>query len=366
MYAAPPIPPDIVALSDYEAAARQRMDDKAWAYFAGGSADESTLRANQAAFGDLLLQTRVLAEMQGAETRLTLFGQPMDYPILLAPVAFHRLVHPDGELAAAFGAAAMGATMVVSSQASTTLEAIAASTAAPLWFQLYIQHDRSFTEALLRRAEAAGYRAIVVTVDAPAATRNREQRAGFALPPGIEAANLRGLPPTPPSRAGLAESDVFRGLLDAAPSWKDIAWLRSLTRLPLLLKGIMSPADAQRAVAEGMDGIIVSNHGGRSLDTLPASITALPRIADAVGGRLPLLLDGGIRRGTDVLKALALGAHAVLLGRPQIHGLAVGGPVGVAHVLKILRTELEIAMALTGCTRLDRIDRGVLWDAPPQ
>jgi 4-hydroxymandelate oxidase len=366
MYAAPAIPPGIVTLSDYEEAARNRMDPRAWAWLAGGSADEITLRANRTAFDRLRLQGRVLADLAGAETRLTLFGQALEYPILLAPVASHGLAHPDGEKATAFGAAAMGATMVVSTQSSLTLEEIAASTTAPLWFQLYVQHDRAFTESLLRRAEAAGCRAVIVTVDAQVSARNREQRVGFALPPGLEAANLRGLPPMPPSRAGLAESDVFRGLLDGAPSWKDIAWLRSLTRLPLLLKGIMSAQDARRAVAEGVDGIVVSNHGGRSLDTLPASIEALPRITGAVAGQVPLLLDGGIRRGTDVLKALALGASAVLVGRPCLHGLAVGGPVGVAHVLKILRTELEIAMALTGCARLDQVDRGVLWEEAHQ
>jgi 4-hydroxymandelate oxidase len=362
MFAAPPIPPGIVALADYEQAAIQRIDAKAWAYIAGGSADELTLRANRDAFDRLRLQSRALCDMQGANTRLTLLGQALDYPILLAPVAFQKLVHPDGELAAAFGAAAIGATMVVSTQASQPLERIAEVAKAPLWFQLYVQHDRGFTEALIRRAEAAGYRALVVTVDAPVSLRNREQRAGYRLPPGIEAVNLRGLRPPPPNRAGPAESEVFRGLLDGAATWKDIAWLRSVTRLPVLLKGIMAPTDAVRAVKEGVAGIIVSNHGGRGLDTVPASIEALPRIADAVAGRLPLLLDGGIRRGTDVLKALALGAKAVLIGRPYVHGLAVGGPVGVIHVLKILRTELEIAMALTGRASLDAIDRSVLWE----
>ncbi|TCZ60841.1 alpha-hydroxy acid oxidase [Roseicella aquatilis] len=362
MFAAPPIPPGTVSLSDYELAASRKIDAKAWAYIAGGSADELTLRANRDAFDRLRLQGRVLSDMQGANTRLTLLGQEMDHPILLAPVAFQRLVHPDGELAAAFGAAAIGATLVVSTQASQPMERIAEVAKAPLWFQLYIQPDRGFTAALIRRAEAAGYRALVVTVDAPVSIRNREQRAGYSLPPGIEAVNLRGLPPAPPNRAGLAESEVFRGLLDGAATWRDIAWLRSVTRLPVLLKGIMAPADAARAVAEGVDGLIVSNHGGRSLDTMPASIEALPRVAEAVAGRVPVLLDGGIRRGTDVLKALALGAKAVLVGRPYVYGLAVGGPVGVIHVLKILRTELEIAMALTGRASLGAIDRSVLWE----
>jgi 4-hydroxymandelate oxidase len=363
MFAAPPIPPGIVALADYEPVARERMGENAWSYISGGSADELTLRANRDAFGRLRLQGRVLADMQGANTRLTLFGQDFDYPMLLAPLAFHQLVHPDGELATAFGAAAIRAGMVVSTQAGVTLERIAQQAKTPLWFQLYLQHDRNFTEALVRRAEAAGYRALVVTVDAPVSLRNREQRAGFRLPAGIEAVNLRGMAPAPAPRPALHESEVFRGLLDGAPTWRDIAWLRGITRLPVLLKGIMAPADALRAVDEGIDGLVVSNHGGRALDTAPATIEALPRVAEAVAGRVPLLADGGIRRGSDVLKALALGARAVLIGRPYIHGLAVGGPVGVAHVMKILRTELEIAMALTGRASLDAIDRSVLWDA---
>ncbi|NKC31553.1 alpha-hydroxy acid oxidase [Falsiroseomonas selenitidurans] len=362
MYAAPAIPPGTVTLDDYEAAARQRLDPRIWAYLAGGGADEVTLAANRAAFAGLRLTGRVLRDLRQAHTRLALFGQAMDHPILLAPVAFHRLVHPDGERATAFGAAAIRATLVVSTQSSTAVEEVAAAGQGPLWFQLYIQHDRPFTEALLRRAEAAGCQAIVLTVDAPVGLRNREQRAGFALPPGVEAVHLRGLPPPPPNRADRAESEVFRGLLDGAPRWADVAWLRRLTRLPLLLKGIMAPDDARRAIEAGADGLIVSNHGGRALDTMPAAIEALPRIAAAVAGRVPVLVDGGIRRGTDVLKAIALGASAVLIGRPYIHGLAVGGPVGLAHVVKILRTELEIAMALTGCATLAEIDRGVFWD----
>jgi 4-hydroxymandelate oxidase len=300
--------------------------------------------------------------MEGAHTRLTLFGREHDFPILLAPVAYHRLAHPEGELATAQGAGAMGAAMIVSTQASFALEDIARQTAAPLWFQLYLMHDRDFTAQLVRRAEAAGYQAIVLTVDAPVTLRNREQRAGFRLPPGVEAANLRGLAQPPPPRSEPHESEVFRGLLDHAASWKDVAWLRARTGLPVILKGILSPADALRAIDEGADGIIVSNHGGRALDTAPASIEALPRVAEAVAGRIPVLMDGGIRRGTDVVKALALGAKAVLVGRPCIHGLAVGGALGVAHVLKILRTELEIALALTGCAHLEAIDRTLIWE----
>ncbi|MBS7811264.1 alpha-hydroxy acid oxidase [Roseococcus pinisoli] len=362
IFQAPPIPPGILTVTDYEAFARERMGENAWAYISTGTADELTLRANREAFDRLRLEGRVLAEMSGAHTRLSLFGDEYEHPFLLAPVAFHRLVHPDGELATAFGASAIRAGMVVSTQASVTLEQVARQATSPLWFQLYMQHDRAFTAVLARRAEEAGYRALVVTVDAPVTLRNREQRAGFRLPAGIEAANLRGLTPPPPPRAEPHESEVFRGLLAGAATWKDIAWLRTVTRLPIVLKGIMSPADAARAVAEGLDGLIVSNHGGRALDTAPASIEALPRVAEAVAGRIPVLMDGGIRRGSDALKALALGAKAVLIGRPYIYGLAVGGPVGIAHVVKILRTELEIAMTLTGCPTLDAIDRSIIWE----
>lgn len=347
---------------DYEPHARERMGENAWAYISTGTADERTLQANREAFERLRLQGRVMTDMSGAHTRLTLFGDSFEHPIFLAPVAFHCLVHPDGELATAFGASAIRTGMVVSTSASVPIEQIARQATSPLWFQLYLQYDRVFTKSLVTRAEQAGYRALVLTVDAPVTLRNREQRAGFRLPPGVEAVNLRGMIPPPLPGAEPHESEVFRGLLAGAATWKDIAWLRSITRLPLLLKGIMSPADAARAIAEGVDGIIVSNHGGRALDTAPASIEALPRIAEMVAGRVPILMDGGIRRGSDVLKALALGAKAVLIGRPYIYGLAVGGPVGVAHVVKILRTELEIAMTLTGCANLEAIDRSVIWE----
>ncbi len=316
------------------------------------------MRWNTEAFTRIRLQARALPDVRDVDTRLTLFGQTLAHPILLAPTAYHKLAHPDGELATALGAAALEAAMVVSTQASVTLEDIAAQTGAPLWFQLYVQSDRALTASLVRRAEAAGYRALVVTVDAPVSLRNREQRAGFTLPPGIDAANLRGQPPAPVADD---ERTALLALLASAAGWPDIAWLRAFTRLPILLKGITHPDDAERAIAHGADGIIVSNHGGRVLDTVPATIETLPAVAARVKGRVPLLLDGGIRRGTDIVKALALGASAVLIGRPYLHGLAVGGAVGVAHVLKILRTELEIAMVLTGRSTLAAIDPSALW-----
>lgn len=354
------IPQDIVAAADYEAYARARLDANAWAYIASGAADEITWRDNRAAFDRLRLEGRVLAEVRGGHTRLELFGQPFAHPVLLAPVAYQKLAHPDGELATVQAAAAMDAGMVVSTLASYPLEEIARLAQGPLWFQLYIQPDRGFTLELVRRAEAAGYQALVVTVDAPiAGIRNREQRAGFRLPSGIEAVNLEGMP-TAQIRLAAGQSAVFDGLMGHAPTWRDIDALRAATRLPLILKGITCVSDAALALAAGVDGIIVSNHGGRTLDTLPAAIDALPPIAEALDGKLTLLVDGGICRGTDIVKAIALGAQAVLVGRPWLHGLAAAGPLGVAHVIRILRDELEVAMALTGCRTLADIKPQVI------
>ncbi|MEX2123657.1 MAG: alpha-hydroxy acid oxidase [Woeseia sp.] len=357
------IPPQIAAVDDYQAFARERMSEQAWAYVSGGAADEVTLRDNVDAFRRLRLRTRVLRNLEGGDTRLSLFGRTFEYPILLAPVAYQKLVHPEGELATALGASAMSAGMVVSTQASVTLEDVARTATTTLWFQLYLQRERADTRELVRRAEAAGYAALVITVDAVVGgVRNREQRAGFRLPPGVEAVNLRSRDEQPEMIARAGESAVFGSpIVAAAPTWKDLEWLRSLTSLPVLLKGVMSPADAAIAADLGVAGIIVSNHGGRILDAQPAAIDALDGIAQAVHGRLPLLLDGGVRRGTDVLKGLALGARAVLVGRPYIYGLAAAGASGVAHVLHMLRTELEIAMVLTGCRTLADIGRDLLW-----
>jgi 4-hydroxymandelate oxidase len=356
------IPPEIASVADYEPWARERLTASAWAYLAGGAGDELTLRRNRTAFDEIRLRGRVLEDLRGGHTRVQLFGQTFDSPILLAPVAYLKLAHPDGELAAVVGATAAEAGCVLSTHSSTELEAVAAqSKRGRLWFQLYPQPDREFTAALARRAEAAGCSALVVTLDAPVnGNRNREQRAGFRLPPGVEAVLARRLPPAPRYRGG-AGQPLCGGILETALTWNDVAWLRSLTRLPLLLKGVMDPADAARAVECGVDGLIVSNHGGRTLDTLPAAIEVLPAIAARVDRRVPLLLDGGIRRGTDILKALALGADAVLIGRPYVFGLAAAGAVGVAHVVNLLRAELEVAMALTGCRDLKAIGRSVIW-----
>lgn len=352
------VPPHIVSLADHERHAQQHLNANAWAYFAGGAADEITLQANSQAWNRLPLAPRVLRPLAGGHTRIELLGRTWAHPVLLAPIAFQRLAHPDGELASAYAAAALGAGLVLSTQASVALETIAQVVLAdpgrgPLWFQLYLQHDRGFTRELVQRAEAAGYEALVLTVDAPTSgVRDRERRAGFHLPPGIRAVNLAGCPPAPTARLSSGESALFDGLLHHAPTWDDVAWLQSITRLPVLLKGILHPQDARQAAALGVAGVICSNHGGRTLDTSPATATVLPRIVQACTGQLPVLVDGGIRRGTDVLKALALGATAVLVGRPALWGLANAGAAGVAHVLRLLRDELEVAMALTGCRTL--------------
>ncbi|HVS53122.1 MAG TPA: alpha-hydroxy acid oxidase [Opitutaceae bacterium] len=350
-----------VDVYDYERLARERLSPMAWDYIAGGAADELTLRWNREAYDRLRLRPRVLVDVSQLDTRVTLLGRTLPFPILLAPAAYQRLLHPDGELAAVRGADAAEATLVASCFASTTIEETAAAARRPLWFQLYVNPDRGFTRALVQRVEAAGCEALVLTVDSPTlGPRYRELRNRFTLPPGVERANLRGLA-TATGGQRPTEKEIYSATLDPTLGWRDVEWLRSLTRLPVLLKGILNADDAARAVEIGAAGVIVSNHGGRNLDTLPATIEALPGVAAKVAGRVPVLVDGGIRRGTDVFKALALGAQAVLIGRPYLCGLAAGGAEGVARVVTILRREFEMAMALTGRTSLAAIDESVLW-----
>ncbi|WP_119156724.1 alpha-hydroxy acid oxidase [Caldimonas tepidiphila] len=366
-----PLPEGLISLADHEALARTRLDENAWAYFSGGAADEITLRANRQAWNELMLHPRVLRPLSGGHTRVELLGRTLAHPVMLAPVAFQRMAHPDGELACAYAAAALGAGLVLSTQASTPLETVADAVRddpgrGPLWFQLYLQPDRGFNRELIRRAEDAGYEALVLTVDAPSSgARDRERRAGFRLPPGISAVNLQGLRPPALGTLAPGQSAMFDSLLRHAPTWADVEWLLGATRLPVLLKGVLHEADARQAAALGVAGLIVSNHGGRTLDTAPATAWALPRIADAVGEALPLLVDGGIRRGTDVLKAVALGARAVLVGRPCVYALANAGTRGVAHVLRLLCDELEIAMALTGCATLAEATADLIFTRAP-
>ncbi|MFF1614509.1 alpha-hydroxy acid oxidase [Amycolatopsis sp. NPDC058278] len=339
-------------IAEFEAAARGRLDPVHYDYFAGGAQDEITLRENETAFQELRLVPRVLRGSDKRDLSIELLGTPSSMPILVAPTAFHRLAHPDGELATARAAARAGTIMVVSMAATTAIEDIAAAAreAAPdpgLWFQLYLQPDLEFTEAIVRRAEAAGVKAFVVTVDSPVlGRRERDDRNAFHdLPPGLAVENLRNLGE---NRSGGNASHVREIVMSAGLNWDHIAWLRGRTKLPVLIKGVLHAEDARLAVHHGVAGIVVSNHGGRQLDTVPATIDVLPEIAAAVGGALPVLLDGGIRRGTDVVKALALGADAVGVGRPIVWGLAAGGREGVSEVLDLLRDDFDQALALCG------------------
>jgi 4-hydroxymandelate oxidase len=342
---------ELVNLREFEGAAQAVLDPVLYDYFAGGAQDEVTVRDNEAAYRRLTLVPRVLRGAVPPTLDVTVLGTGMAMPVLLAPTAFHRLAHPEAERATARAAAAAGVTMIAAMLSTVAVEDIAAAARTAeaerdpsLWFQLYIQPDLGFTQAIVARAEAAGCGALVVTVDSPALGRHeRNDRNDFHdLPPGVRCENLREL-------RGGEPGSVRQVVLSPEISWRHIGWLRGVSDLPIVLKGVLHPADAREAVAAGVDGLLVSNHGGRQLDTTPATADQLPRLAEVVDGRIPLLVDGGIRRGTDVVKALALGADAVALGRPALWGLAAGGEAGVSRVLDLLRTELVNALTLCGC-----------------
>jgi len=359
-----PTPP--LSVADYEARARATLERGTFDYFAGGAGDERTLAMNVSAFDRWVLRPRVLVDMRRVDTSTTVLGQPLTAPIMLAPAAFHRLAHPEGERATARAAAAAGTVFVASTVSSVSIEEIAAASAdAALWFQLYVYKDPGITRDMVARAEAAGCRALVLTVDTPMlGRRERDARNRFALPEGIEPANFAAIHHLVAARAAKEGSSPFAAqvqqLFDPSLDWDKVAWLKSITRLPLLLKGVVTPEDARLAVAAGMAGIIVSNHGGRQLDGAEATIMALPRVVEAVAGALPVMMDGGIRRGVHVLIALALGARAVFIGRPYLWGLAVDGEQGVRDVVELLRAELELAMALSGKPSIDGIDRSLV------
>ncbi|MEP0858917.1 alpha-hydroxy acid oxidase [Trichocoleus sp. DQ-U1] len=349
-----------INLFEYERLANEHLSQMALDYYASGAWDEITLRDNRAAFERYKLRPRMLVDVSQRDLSTTILGQSLQLPILIAPMAFQCLAHPDGEIATAKAAAKMGTAMVLSTLATKSIEEVASvGNQTPPWFQLYVHRDRALTRALVERAYAAGFQALCLTVDAPLlGKRERDTRNQFVLPSGMELANLATLTDLEisykPGESGLFA--YFLEQLNPALTWKDLEWVQSLSPLPLVVKGILRGDDALRAVEHGAKAVIVSNHGGRQLDGAIASIDALSEVVAAVGDKAEVLVDGGIRRGTDVLKALALGAKAVLLGRPVLWGLAVGGEAGVRHVLELLRDELDLAISLSGCAKLQDID----------
>jgi 4-hydroxymandelate oxidase len=346
---------DPINIAEYEAMAYEKLPHDAWEYYIGGSDDELTLRANRDAFARIRLRPRVLVDVSHISLETTVLGSSVRTPLLVAPMAYHGFAHVECECETARGVGAAGTLMAVSTMANRPLEEVAAAATGPLWFQLYVYRDRNVSEHLVRRAEAAGYRALVLTVDTPRLSRReREIRMGFGLPPHLHTANFEGAareqPGQTPGASGLAV--YATALLDSSLTWEALDWLRSVTSLPIVVKGVVTAEDAALAVEHGAQGIIVSNHGGRQLDGTVATVEALPEVVAAVNGRVEVYLDGGIRRGTDALKALALGARAVLVGRPVLWGLATNGQQGVTRVLDLLGAELELAMALAGAASL--------------
>jgi 4-hydroxymandelate oxidase len=335
---------------EFEPLARENMTEAGYAYVSGAAGTGSAAVANREAYGRWVFRPRVLVDVSSIDLATTVLGTEIQLPIMFAPSALHRLAHPDGELGTARAAEALGTIMIVSTSASMRIEEIksAINTA---WFQLYWFTDRGLTRDLVQRAEAAGYRAICLTVDTPVlAWREHELRLPVLPHPGVEIPNL-------PADAESLE-------IDSSLTWKSLEWLRSVTTLPIVTKGVMTPEDAHLAVEHGVDAIVVSNHGGRQLDSSMASLDALPDIVDAISGRVEVLFDGGIRRGTDVLKALALGARAVLIGRPVFWGLGTGGSPGLQRLVHLIRGELISAMGHTGITSVQEVPRSIIVANP--
>lgn len=331
---------NLLSLDVFQHQAQATLSAQAWAYLQDTAGRGLTAQANRAAFDAIPLVPNVLADMRQASTSVTLFGQTFEHPLLLAPIAYQRLFHADGEQGSAAAADAQGGGMLVSSLASQSLESIASVSDRPLWFQLYWQGNRERTLRLLKRAESAGYAVIVVTVDAPV------KQAVCELPADVWAVNCEQ--PLSANPISIGESRVFQGWMSQAPTWQDMIWLREQTQLPILIKGILHPDDAEQAIELGFDGIVVSNHGGRVLDSVVTSVDALRSVVARVKGRVPVLFDSGVRSGIDAYKALSLGATAVCIGRPYVYGLAAHGAMGVAQVIRLLRDELEMTMALMG------------------
>ncbi|CAN0911480.1 Glycolate oxidase 3 [Linum grandiflorum] len=359
---------EITNVMEYEEIARQKLPKMVYDYYASGAEDQWTLKENRNAFSRILFRPRILVDVSKIDMATNVLGFNISMPIMIAPTAMQKMAHPDGEYATARAASAAGTIMTLSSWATSSVEEVASTGPGIRFFQLYVCKDRNVVTQLVKRAERAGFKAIVLTVDTPRlGRREADIKNRFALPSNLTLKNFEGLdlgkiPKTTDS--GLAS--YAAGQIDRTLNWKDVKWLQSITSLPILVKGVLTAEDTRLAVENGAAGIIVSNHGARQLDYVPATITALEEVVKAAQGRVPVFLDGGVRRGTDVFKALALGARGVFIGRPVVFGLAADGEGGVRKVLKMLRDELELTMALSGCTSLERISRNhIVTDRDP-
>lgn len=346
----------LINLHDFQTAAKEKLPKETFDYIQSGADDEVSKKENELAFSRIWLLPRVLTNISSISTETSILGLQINSPIIIAPTAFHRIVHPDGESATAKAAETTGTIMIVSTMANTPLEEIKKHISRA-WFQLYAYKDRSITYSLIKRAENVGYKALVLTVDCPLmGNRENDKRNGFKLPDDCTAANfLEELQNISYSTDGSTVATYTNNNFDNSFTWKDLEWLKSITKLPIILKGILHPSDAEMAVSHGVAAIIVSNHGGRQVDTTPPTIDILPQIAEKIAGKIPILLDGGIRRGTDIIKALSLGATAVLIGRPILWGLAAKGQYGVESVINILKKELTLNMALCGYPSISNI-----------
>ncbi|KAF3973708.1 hypothetical protein CMV_002885 [Castanea mollissima] len=345
-----------VNVNEFQELARQALPKMYYDFFSGGAEDQHTLKENVEAFRRITFRPRMLVDVSRIDFSTTVLGYNISAPIMIAPTGLHKLAHPEGEIATARAAAASNTIMVLSSVSSCTIEEVASSCNAIRFFQIYVCKNRDVAAQLVQRAERNGYKAIVLTVDVPRPGRREADIKNKMIVPPLK--NIEGLVSTEVDNdEGSILEGFAKGAVDASLCWRDIGWLRSITNLPILIKGVLTREDAIKATEVGVAGIVVSNHGGRQLDYTPATITVLEEVVHAVGGKVPVFLDGGVRRGTDVFKALALGAQAVLIGRPVVYGLAAKGEYGVRKVIHMLKDELELTMALSGCPSVKDITR---------
>ncbi|KAL6529772.1 Lactoylglutathione lyase [Orobanche gracilis] len=360
---------EVTNVTEYQAIAKEKLPKMVYDYYSSGAEDQWSLSENRNAFSRILFRPRILIDVSKIDIATTVLGFKISMPIMIAPTAMQKMAHPEGECATARAASAAGTIMTLSSWATSSVEEVASTGPGIRFFQLYVYKDRNVVAQLVRRAERAGFKAIALTVDTPRlGRREADIKNRFTLPPNLTLKNFEGLDLGKIDMAddsGLAS--YVAGQIDRTLSWKDINWLQSITSLPILVKGVLTAEDARIAVQNDAAGIIVSNHGARQLDYVPSTIQALEEVVKAAQGQVPVFLDGGVRRGTDVFKALALGASGVFIGRPVVFSLAAEGEAGVRKVLQMLRDELELTMALSGCRSLGEITRNHIvteWDAP--